>query len=35
MAEAAFTAYFGPRPDSNLRRSTRSDVPQTNKVFWA
>jgi hypothetical protein len=35
MAEAAFTAYFGARPDSNLRRATRSDVPQTNKVFWA
>ena len=33
-AEAAFTRYFGPRPDSNLRRATRSDVPQTNKVFW-
>ena len=33
-AEAAFTRYFGPRPDSDLRRSTRSDVPQTNKVFW-
>ena len=33
-AETAFTGYFGPRPDSDLRRSTRSDVPQTNKVFW-
>ena len=33
-AEAAFTRYFGPRPDSDLRRATRSDVPQTNKVFW-
>ena len=35
LAETAFTAYFGPRPDSDLRRSTRSDEVQTNKVFWA
>ena len=34
LAEAAFTDYFGPRPDSDLRRSTRSDEVQTNKVFW-
>lgn len=33
-AEAAFTAYFGERPDSDLRRSTRHDEVQTNKVFW-
>ena len=33
-AEAAFTRYFGPRPDSDLRRSTRSDEPHTNKAFW-
>ena len=33
-AEAAFTRYFGPRPDSDLRRATRSDAPQTNKVFF-
>lgn len=33
-AEQAFTAYFGPRPDSDLRRSTRHDETQTNKVFW-
>ena len=33
-AEVAFTRYFGQRPDSDLRRATRSDVPQTNKVFW-
>lgn len=33
--EAAFTAYFGQRPDSDLRRATRSDEVQTNKVFWA
>ncbi|MBT9513274.1 MAG: hypothetical protein IV104_13085 [Acidovorax sp.] len=32
--EAKFTAYFGPRPDSDLRRSTRGDEQQTNKVFW-
>lgn len=34
-SEAAFTAYFGNRPDSDLRRSTRHDEVQTNKVFWA
>lgn len=33
-AEAAFTAYFGDRPDSDLRRSTRHDEVQTNKVYW-
>lgn len=33
-AEDAFTRYFGIRPDSDLRRSTRSDEAQTNKVFW-
>ncbi|MBI2750809.1 hypothetical protein DBR23_03620 [Acidovorax sp. HMWF018] len=33
--EAAFTAYFGPRPDSDLRRSTRHDEVQTNKSFMA
>lgn len=27
QAERAFTAYFGPLPDSDLRRSTREDVP--------
>jgi hypothetical protein len=32
-AEAAFTAYFGERPRSNLRRNTRTDVPQTVKAF--
>lgn len=30
-AEAAFTAYFGPMPDADLRRSTRADVPQYNQ----
>ncbi len=34
QAEARFTAYFGPRPDSDLRRATRHDDPQTTKVFW-
>lgn len=33
-AEAAFTRYFGLMPDSDLRRSTRIDETQTNKVFW-
>lgn len=33
-AETAFTDYFGPAPDADLRRSTRSDEMQTNKVFW-
>lgn len=35
LAEDAFTDYFGPRPDADLRRSTRHDEVQTNKVFWA
>ena len=34
LAEAAFTDYFGPRPDADLRRSTRHDEVQTNKAFW-
>jgi len=34
LAEAAFTQYFGHRPDSDLRRITREDVPQTVKAFW-
>ena len=33
-AEAAFTRYFGPIPDADLRRSTRHDEVQTNKAFW-
>ena len=32
-AEAAFTRYFGPSPDADLRRSTRHDEVQTNKAF--
>lgn len=35
LSERAFTAYFGPSPDADLRRATRSDAPQTNKVFLA
>lgn len=32
-ALAAFTAYFGDRPDSDLRRITRQDVEQHNKAW--
>lgn len=34
MAEQRFTAYFGIRPDSDLRRITRHDVAHTVKPFW-
>lgn len=34
MAERAFTGYFGPRPDSNLRRDSTEDVEHHNKAFW-
>lgn len=30
----AFTDYFGERPGSDLRRSTREDVSHSNKAFW-
>ena len=33
-AEAAFTRYFGPSPDADLRRSTRHDEVQTNQAFF-
>jgi hypothetical protein len=33
-AEQKFTAYFGIRPDADLRRMTQEDVPQTVKAFW-
>lgn len=33
IAEDAFTAYFGLLPDSDMRRITREDAPQTNKVY--
>lgn len=32
-AEAAFTGYFGARPDADLRRATRHDVPQVNATY--
>jgi len=32
LAEDAFTAYFGRLPDSDMRRITREDTPQTVKV---
>lgn len=34
IAENEFTRYFGLRPDSDLRRSTREDETQTVKVFF-
>lgn len=33
-AEAAFTRYFGARPDVDLRRATRTDEPQHVEPFW-
>lgn len=33
-AEEAFTAYFGMRPDADLRRITRHDVPHHVEAFW-
>ncbi len=32
LAEDAFTAYFGPLPDSDMRRITREDTDQMIKV---
>ena len=32
-AEAAFTAYFGPLPDADLRRLTREDFPHVTQSF--
>jgi len=34
QAEFRFTQYFGIRPDSDLRRITREDVPHTVKAHW-
>lgn len=34
LAEQEFTEYFGERPDSDLRRITRHDVPHTVNPFW-
>lgn len=33
-AEAEFTSYFGLRPDADLRRKTREDVPHHVQAFW-
>lgn len=33
QAEQAFTEYFGARPDSDLRRTTREDVPHSVVPF--
>lgn len=33
LSEAAFTRYFGPPPDSDMRRSTREDEAQTTVVY--
>lgn len=35
LAEGAFTAYFGPLPDSDMRRATRHDVVQHNVAILA
>lgn len=34
LAEQEFTNYFGERPDADLRRITRHDVPHVVKPFW-
>lgn len=34
LAEQGFTDYFGVRPDSDLRRTTRTDTPHTVKPYW-
>ncbi|ULJ66645.1 hypothetical protein [Wielerella bovis] len=34
LAEMEFTRYFGLRPDSDLRRITREDVPHSVVPFW-
>ncbi len=33
LAEEAFTAYFGPLPDSDMRRATRTDVVHHNRAI--
>lgn len=33
-AEGEFERYFGLRPDSDLRRITREDVPHVTEAFW-
>lgn len=32
-AQEAFTDYFGPMPDADLRRSTRADTDHVNQVY--
>ena len=34
LAEAEFSAYFGLRPDSDLRRSSQQDTPHHNLAHW-
>lgn len=34
LAEDEFTRYFGLRPNSDLRRLTREDVPHHVEAFW-
>ena len=34
LAEKSFTEYFGLRPDCDLRRITREDVPHHNEAFF-
>lgn len=34
LAEQEFSDYFGARPDSDLRRITRHDVPHVVTPFW-
>ena len=34
IAEAEFSRYFGPRPDCDLRRITREDVPHAAASFF-
>jgi hypothetical protein len=33
-AEAAFTAYFGNKPDATQRRDMQANRPQRNKAYW-
>lgn len=34
VEEAKFTSYFGARPDCDLRRITREDVPHHVEAYW-
>lgn len=34
IAEMKFTEYFGERPDADLRRMTREDIPHVSLPFW-